>query len=37
MSMLELRQVSKSYGQGSAEVHALLEVSLTVDEAPWWR
>jgi putative ABC transport system ATP-binding protein len=32
MSMLELRQVSKSYGQGSAEVHALHEVSLTVDE-----
>ena len=32
MSMLELRQVSKSYGQGSAEVHALREVSLTVDE-----
>ena len=32
MSMLELRQVSKSYGQGSAEVHALHEVSLTADE-----
>ena len=32
MSMLELRQVSKSYGQGSAEVHALREVSLTADE-----
>jgi putative ABC transport system ATP-binding protein len=32
MSMLELRQVSKSYGQGSAEVHALCEVSLTADE-----
>ncbi len=32
MSILELRQVSKSYGQGSAEVHALHEVSLTVDE-----
>jgi len=32
MSMLELRQVSKSYGEGSAEVHALHEVSLTVDE-----
>jgi putative ABC transport system ATP-binding protein len=32
MSMLELRQVSRSYGQGSAEVHALREVSLTVDE-----
>jgi putative ABC transport system ATP-binding protein len=32
MSMLELRQVSKSYGEGSAEVHALHEVSLTADE-----
>ncbi len=32
MSMLELRQVSKSYGEGGAEVHALREVSLTVDE-----
>jgi putative ABC transport system ATP-binding protein len=32
MSMLELRRVSKSYGQGDAEVHALREVSLTVDE-----
>jgi putative ABC transport system ATP-binding protein len=27
-SMIELRQVSKSYGQGDAEVHALHEVSL---------
>jgi putative ABC transport system ATP-binding protein len=32
MSMLELRGVSKSYGQGSTEVHALRDVSLTVDE-----
>ena len=32
MSMLELREVSRSYGQGSAEVHALHEVSLTADE-----
>jgi putative ABC transport system ATP-binding protein len=32
MSMLELRQVSNSYGQGSAEVHALHDVSLTADE-----
>jgi putative ABC transport system ATP-binding protein len=32
MSMLELRQVSKSYGAGSAEVHALRDVSLTADE-----
>jgi putative ABC transport system ATP-binding protein len=30
MSMLELRQVSKVYGQGAAEVHALREVSLAV-------
>ncbi len=32
MSMLELREVSRSYGQGTAEVHALREVSLTADE-----
>jgi putative ABC transport system ATP-binding protein len=32
MSMLELHGVSKSYGQGSAEVHALHDVSLTADE-----
>jgi putative ABC transport system ATP-binding protein len=32
MSMLELHQVSKSYGAGTAEVHALREVSLTADE-----
>jgi putative ABC transport system ATP-binding protein len=31
MSMLELRQVSKVYGQGAAEVHALRGVSLDVD------
>jgi putative ABC transport system ATP-binding protein len=30
MSMLELRQVSKMYGQGAAEVHALREVDLEV-------
>jgi putative ABC transport system ATP-binding protein len=30
MSMLELRQVSKLYGQGAAEVHALLDVSFDV-------
>jgi putative ABC transport system ATP-binding protein len=30
MSMLELRRVSKVYGQGAAEVHALREVSLEV-------
>jgi putative ABC transport system ATP-binding protein len=32
MKMLELRQVSKSYGQGTAEVHALREVSLSAGE-----
>jgi hypothetical protein len=32
MRMLELRQVSKVYGQGAAEVHALDRVSLQVDE-----
>jgi putative ABC transport system ATP-binding protein len=31
MSMLELRQVSKVYGQGAAEVHALDGVSLSVE------
>jgi len=31
MSMLELRQVSKVYGQGATEVHALRDVSLEVD------
>jgi putative ABC transport system ATP-binding protein len=30
MSMLELRRVSKVYGQGAAEVHALREVDLDV-------
>jgi putative ABC transport system ATP-binding protein len=32
MKMLELRQVSESYGRGTAEVHALREVSLSADE-----
>jgi putative ABC transport system ATP-binding protein len=32
MSMLELNRISKSYGQGGAEVHALRDVSLTADE-----
>src|ERR1700722_1027187 len=31
MSMLELRQVSKSYGQGANEVDALAEIDLTVE------
>jgi putative ABC transport system ATP-binding protein len=30
-SLLELRRVSRTYGQGAAEVHALCEVDLTVD------
>src|SRR6202050_4827608 len=32
MRMLELRRGSRSYGQGTAEVHALREVSLSADE-----
>jgi putative ABC transport system ATP-binding protein len=32
MSMLELRRVSKVYGHGATEVHALDRISLTVDE-----
>jgi putative ABC transport system ATP-binding protein len=32
MSMLELHEISKSYGQGTVEVHALRQVSLTADE-----
>lgn len=32
MNMLELRRVSKIYGQGAAEVHALDRVTLSVDE-----
>ncbi len=31
MTMLELRQVSKMYGEGATEVHALQGVSLSVD------
>ena len=31
MPMLELQEISKVYGAGSAEVHALSDVSLTVD------
>jgi putative ABC transport system ATP-binding protein len=32
MRMLELRQVSRSYGRGTAQVQALREVSLSADE-----
>ena len=31
MTALELRHVSKTYGEGAAEVHALRDVSLTVE------
>jgi predicted ABC-type transport system involved in lysophospholipase L1 biosynthesis ATPase subunit len=31
MSVLELRHVSKTYGHGAAEVHALLDVDLSVE------
>ncbi len=31
MSYLELRQVSKSYGEGATEVHAIQDVDLSVD------
>ena len=31
MSILELRGVSKVYGEGAAEVHALRRVDLSVD------
>ena len=31
-NMIELRQVSKSYGQGDAEVHALHKASLAAIE-----
>ncbi len=34
MSMLELRRVSKVYGQGTAGVHARADVSLPADEGP---
>jgi putative ABC transport system ATP-binding protein len=32
MSLLELRQISKSYGEGATVVHALDEIDLLVDE-----
>ena len=31
MTALELRAVSKVYGEGAAEVHALIDVDLSVD------
>src|ERR1700685_1184529 len=31
MSVLELRHVSRTYGQGAAEVHALMDVDLSVE------
>ena len=37
MSMLELRGVSKVYGTGATEVHALRDVDLSVEPGRWWR
>ena len=31
MSMLELHGVSKTYGEGPTEVHALVDIDLSVD------
>ena len=31
MSVLEMRRVSRTYGLGAAEVHALQDIDLTVD------
>jgi putative ABC transport system ATP-binding protein len=31
MSVLDMRQVSRTYGQGAAEVHALAGIDLSVD------
>ena len=31
MSFLELRRVSKSYGEGAAEVHAIQDINLAVE------
>jgi putative ABC transport system ATP-binding protein len=31
VSVLDLRQVSRAYGQGAAEVHALAGIDLSVD------
>jgi putative ABC transport system ATP-binding protein len=32
MSLLELHQISKSYGEGATSVRALAEIDLSVDE-----
>jgi hypothetical protein len=37
MSLLELRRVSEVYGQGTAGVRALADVSLRSMRARWWR
>ena len=37
MSILELRDVSKAYGQGAAQVHALRDVTCPSRRARWWR
>ncbi|MGH3175943.1 MAG: ATP-binding cassette domain-containing protein, partial [Streptosporangiaceae bacterium] len=31
MSVLEMRRVSRTYGRGAAEVHALRDIDLSVD------
>ena len=36
-SALEVRQVSKVYGSGPNEVHALRDVDLSVEPASWSR
>ena len=36
MSVLELRGVSKVYGEGPTEVQALRDVDLSVEPARWW-
>ena len=37
VSVLELRGVSKTYGQEPALVHALAGVDLSVRPGRWWR
>ena len=37
MSLLELHDISKSYGEGATVVHALEDIDLSVDEATWSR
>ena len=37
MSFLEMRRVSKVYGQEANQVKALSDVNLSVDKGRWWR